>query len=148
MILLRTQMWDGCRHWATVRKWPTKFRPYAPRFKPRIGKCKVSTLPFHKPRPPPSPESIQEEKAQVDFKKDPIATKWKHRIISAVWDFPTVPGRYNPYLKKEMKREMHPPSALDCGQVRPDGVRSDPTIEDKRSARLIQPIGSRFPLQH
>jgi hypothetical protein len=57
LILLHTQMRDGCRCLPTVREWLAKFGPYAPRYQPRSGEGKVSTRanqelkPLHVPKP-------------------------------------------------------------------------------------------------
>jgi predicted metal-dependent hydrolase len=36
-----------------------------------------------------------------------VVAKWKRRSISAIWDFPPIPRRYNPYLSTKRKQEMH-----------------------------------------
>jgi hypothetical protein len=84
LILLHTHVRDGCQRWVTIREWPIEFAPYAPGYKPRLGKHRVSTRPFQKPLFLPFPEPIQEEKAQVESKKNMEAVKWKCGSVSAV----------------------------------------------------------------
>jgi hypothetical protein len=55
----------------------------------------------------PSPKLTQEEKAQVDSKKDPAAAKWKYHNISVVRDFLPIPEKVNPYLSIEKRWELH-----------------------------------------
>jgi hypothetical protein len=100
-------MRDGCRHWATVRKWPAEFESYAPGYKPRLGECRVSTWPFSGSKPLPSTEPIQDERAEVGSKKDPTVAKWKCRSVSVVRDFPPILGRFNPYLCAEKRWKLH-----------------------------------------
>jgi hypothetical protein len=96
-------MRDGCRRLPTVRKWPAKFGPYAPGYQPHSSKRRDSTQADQEPKPLPKP--IEEKEARLATKKRTVVPKC--RSISAVQDFPPIPGRFNPYLSDEQKRTLH-----------------------------------------
>jgi hypothetical protein len=96
-------MRDGCRRLPTARKWPAEFGPYAPRYQPRSGKHRDSTQADQGPKPLPKPS--EEKEIRIATKKRTAVPK--RRSISAIRDFPPIPGRFNPYLSNEQKRAMH-----------------------------------------
>jgi hypothetical protein len=103
LILLHTQMCDGCRRLPTTREWPAKFGPYAPRYQRRSSNHRDSTQDDKGPKPL---LKLSEEKEMC------IATKRRTGIpkrcsILAIRDFPPILGRFNPYLSNEQKRAMH-----------------------------------------
>jgi hypothetical protein len=101
LILLHTQMHDGCRHLPTIREWPTEFGPYALGHQPRSGKRKVSTQAYQELKPKP----YEEKEIHVATKRKTAVPKY--RSISAIRDFSPIPGRFNHYLSDEEKRVMH-----------------------------------------
>ena len=98
-------MRDGCRRLPTVREWPAKFRPYAPRYQPHSDKSMVPTWVNHELRPSHVPELKEGKEACVATKKKKAIPK-RHSIL-AIRDFPFVPGRFNPHLSDERRRAMH-----------------------------------------
>jgi hypothetical protein len=98
-------MRDGCRCLLTVRKWPAEFGPYAPEYQPRSGERRVSTRANQELKPSPVPKPVEGKEARTTTKKKPAVPKY--HSISAIRDFPPIPGRFNPYLSDERKRAMH-----------------------------------------
>jgi hypothetical protein len=96
-------MRDGCRRLPTAREWPAEFRPYAPGYQPRSGKHRNSTQ-DDKGSKPLLKLSEEKEMRIATTKRTAIP---KRRSISAIRDFPPIPGRFNPYLSNEQKRAMH-----------------------------------------
>jgi hypothetical protein len=82
-------MRDSCRRLPTVYKWTVEFGPYAPGYQPCSGKRRDSTQVDQEPKPLPKP--IEEKEAHVATKKR--TTVPKRRSISAIRDFPPIPGR-------------------------------------------------------
>jgi hypothetical protein len=105
LILLHTQMHDGCRRIPTVRKWPAEFGPYAPRYQPRSCEHKVSTRANQELKPLLVPKPVEGIEAHVATKKRPTIPKY--RSILALLDFPPIPGKFNPHLSDKRKRAMH-----------------------------------------
>jgi hypothetical protein len=103
LILLHTQMRDGCRRFPTVREWPAEFRPSTPGCQPRLGKHRNSTQADKRPEPLLKPS--EEREMRITTKRRTAIPK--HRSISAIRDFPPIPGKLNPYLTNEQKRAMH-----------------------------------------
>jgi hypothetical protein len=103
MILLHTQMRDGCRRLPTVREWPVEFGPYTPGYQPRSGKHRDSAQADKGSKPLPKPS--EEKETHITTKRR--TTVPKRRSISAIWDFPPILERFDPYLSKEQKRAMH-----------------------------------------
>jgi hypothetical protein len=101
--MLHTLMRDGCRHLPTACEWPAGFGPYAPRYQPRSGKYSNSTQADQGPKPWPQPS--EEKETCITTKRRIVVPK--RRSISAIRDFPPIPGRFNPYLSNEQKRAMH-----------------------------------------
>jgi hypothetical protein len=82
LILLHSQMRDGCRRQPTVREWPTEFGPYAPGYQPRSGECRVSTQANQEPKPSPILELVEGKETLKTTKKKPVVPKY--RSISAI----------------------------------------------------------------
>jgi hypothetical protein len=101
--MLHTQMRDGCRRLPTAHEWPAEFGPYALGYQPRSGNHKDSTQDDKGPKPL---LKLSEEKEMHIATKRRTAVP-KCRSISAIRDFPPIPGRFNPYLSNEQKRAMH-----------------------------------------
>jgi hypothetical protein len=98
-------MRDGCRRIPTVREWPAEFRPYAPEYQPRSGKCKVSTQANQKPKSSLVP--LLDEGNETCLVTKMRTTVPKNHSISTIRDFPPIPRRFDPYLSDEQKRAMH-----------------------------------------
>jgi hypothetical protein len=101
--LLHTQLRDGCRRFPTVREWPAEFGPYTPGYQPRSGKHRNSTQADKRPEPLLKPG--EERETRITTKRRTVVPK--RRSISAIRDFPPIPGEFNPYLTNEQKRAMH-----------------------------------------
>jgi hypothetical protein len=97
-------MRNGCRHRSTIREWLAKFRPYALGYQPRSSKRRVSTRANQEPKPSPTPEPVEGKKTRIEPKKKPAIPKY--RSISAIRDFPPIPGRFNLHLSDERKLAM------------------------------------------
>ena len=98
-------MRDGCRRLPTIREWPAEFGPYAPGYEPRFDKSRVPTRANQGLRPSLVPEWKEGKETCVATKKKKVVPKG--RSISAIRDFPPIPGRFNPHLSDERKRVMH-----------------------------------------
>ena len=98
-------MRDGYRHLPTMLDWPTEFGPYASGYQPRSDKSWVLTRANHELRPSYVPELKEGNEAYVATKKKKAIPK--RCSISAIRDFPSVLGRFNPHLSDERKRAMH-----------------------------------------
>jgi hypothetical protein len=98
-------MRDGCRCLLNVCEWLAKFGPYAPRYQPRSSKRRVSTQANQEPKSSPVPKPDEGKETRIVTKE--TSTVPKYRSISAIRDFPPIPGRFNPYLSDEQKRAMH-----------------------------------------
>jgi hypothetical protein len=96
-------MRNGCRRFPTVREWPAEFGPYTPGYQPRSGKHRNSTQADKRLEPLLKPG--EERETRITTKKRTAVPK--RRNISAIRDFPPIPGRFNPYLSNEQKRAMH-----------------------------------------
>ena len=105
LILLHTQIRDGCRRLSTVREWPAEFGPYASGYQPRSDKSRVPTRVNQELRPSRVPELKEGKETRVATKKKKVIPK--RRSISAIRDFSHVPKRFNPHLSDERKRAMH-----------------------------------------
>jgi hypothetical protein len=105
LILLHTQLRNGCRYLPTICEWPAKFGPYAPRYQPCYGERWVSTQANQEPKSSPVPKPIGGKEAYTATKKRPTIPKY--RSVSAIRDFPPIPERFKPYLSDERKRAMH-----------------------------------------
>jgi hypothetical protein len=103
--MLHTQMHDGCRRRPTIHEWPVEFEPYATGYQPRFGECRVSTRANQELKPSPIPKLVKGKETRATTKKKSVVPKC--RSISAIRDFPPIPGRFNPYLSEERKRAMH-----------------------------------------
>jgi hypothetical protein len=96
-------MCEGCRRLPTIREWPAEFGPYTPGYQPRSGKHRDSTQadkglePLFKPS--------EEKETRITTKRRIVIPTC--RSISAIRDFPPIPGRFNPYLNNEQKQAMH-----------------------------------------
>ena len=104
LILLHTQMSDGFRRLPTVRDWPAEFGPYAPGYQPRSDKSRVPTQANHELRPSHVLELKEGKEARIATKKKRAIPK--RHSISAIRDFPSIPGRFNPHLSDERRRAM------------------------------------------
>jgi hypothetical protein len=82
LILLHTQMRDGCRRLPTAREWPAEFGPYAPGYQPRSGKHRNSTQDDKGSKP--LLKLSEEKKMRIATKKRTAVPK--HRSISAIRD--------------------------------------------------------------
>jgi hypothetical protein len=98
-------MRDGCRRQPTVRKWPAKFGPYAPRYQPRNGEHRASTQSIQKLKLSLASKPVEGKKTRATIKKKSAVPKY--RSISAIQDFPPILGRFNPHLSEERKMSMH-----------------------------------------
>jgi hypothetical protein len=98
-------MRDGCRSLPIVYEWLAEFGPYAPRYQPRSGECRVSTQANQELKPLPVPKPVEGKEVHVATKRRPNVPKY--RSISVIRDFPPIPKRFNPYLSDERKRAMH-----------------------------------------
>jgi hypothetical protein len=96
-------MRDGCRRLPTTCEWPLEFGPYALGYQPRSGNHRDSTQDDKGPEPL---LKLSEEKETRIATKRRTAVPKSHSI-SAIRDFPPIPGRFNPYLSNEQKRAMH-----------------------------------------
>jgi hypothetical protein len=96
-------MRDGCKRFPTIREWPTEFGPYAPGYQPCSGKHRNSTQADK--RPEPLLKLSEEKEIRIATKKRTAVPK--RCSVSAIRDFPPIPGRFNPYLSNEQKRTMH-----------------------------------------
>jgi hypothetical protein len=67
LILLYTQLRDGCRHLSTIREWPAEFGPYAPGYQPRSGEHRVSTQANQEPKSSPIPKPIGGKEVMYKF---------------------------------------------------------------------------------
>jgi hypothetical protein len=103
LILLHTQMCDGCKRLPIAREWPAEFGPYTPGYQPRSGKHRDSTQADKGSKPLPKPG--EEKETHIATKRR--TTVPKHRSILAIRDFLPIPGRFNPYLSNEQKQTMH-----------------------------------------
>ena len=98
-------MHDSCTHLPTIREWPAEFGPYAHGYQPHSDKSSVPTRANQGLRPSLVLESKEGKETRVATKKKKAVPK--HRSISAIRDFPPIPGRFNPHLSDERKRVMH-----------------------------------------
>jgi hypothetical protein len=105
LILLHTQMRDGCRRRSTVREWLAEFGPYTPRYQPRSGERRVSTPANQQPKPSPIPRLVEGKEIQARIKKKLAVPKYSS--ISTIRDFSPIPRRFNLHLSKERKRATH-----------------------------------------
>jgi hypothetical protein len=105
LILLYTQMHDGCRHVPTIHEWPAEFGPYAPGYQPRSGKLKVSTQANQEPKSSPIPKLDEGKETRLVTKRRTAIPKYRN--ISVIRDFSPIPERFNPYLNDKEKRAMH-----------------------------------------
>jgi hypothetical protein len=80
----------------TIREWPAKFGPYAPEYQPHFGKHRVSTQANQELKPLPIPKPVEQKEIHVATKRKTAVPKY--HSISAIRDFPPIPGRFNPYL--------------------------------------------------
>jgi hypothetical protein len=96
-------MRDGCRRFPTVWEWPVEFGPYAPGYQPCSGKHRNSTQANKRPKPLLKPS--EERETRITTKRRTVVPK--RRSISAIQDFPPIPGKLNPYLTNEQKQAMH-----------------------------------------
>jgi hypothetical protein len=69
-------MRDGCRCLPTVREWLAEFKPYAPRYQPRFGECRVSTWANQELKPSPVPRPVEGKEACAGSKKRPTVPKY------------------------------------------------------------------------
>jgi hypothetical protein len=92
-------MRNGCRHLPTVREWLVEFGPYAPGYQPRSGKHRDSTQADKGPEPLLKPS--EETETHITTKRRTAVPK--RRSISAIRDFPPIPGWFNSYLSNEQK---------------------------------------------
>ena len=99
--MLHTQMHDGCKCLPTVREWPAEFGPYTPGYQPRSNKSRVPTRANQELRPSLVPELKEGKETRIATKKKKVVPK--RRSISAIRDFPPVPGRFNLHLSDERK---------------------------------------------
>jgi hypothetical protein len=105
LILLHTQLCDGCRHLPTIRQWLVEFRRYAPGYQPRSGERRVSTQANQELKSSLVPKLVRGKEARTMTNKRLAIPKYRN--ISAIRDFPPNPERFNPYLSDERKRAMH-----------------------------------------
>jgi hypothetical protein len=105
LILLHTQICNGCRCLPSIHEWLAEFRPYTLGYQPRSGKCRVSTQANQKPKSSPVLKSDEGKETRLVTKKRSVMPKY--RSISAIQDFSPVLRRFNPYLSDEQKRAMH-----------------------------------------
>jgi hypothetical protein len=105
LILLHTQMRDGCRRLSIVHGWLAEFGPYVSGYQPRSSECRVSTWANQELKPLPVPKLVEGKEAHVATKKRLAVPK--HRSILTIRYFPPIPGRFNPHLSDERKRAMH-----------------------------------------
>jgi hypothetical protein len=105
LILLHTQMRDGCRCQLTVREWPADFGPYALGYQPRSSEHRVSIRSSQKPKPLCTSELVEEKNTRATTKKKPAVAKY--RSVSVIQDFPPTPWRFNPHLSEERKQAIH-----------------------------------------
>jgi hypothetical protein len=96
-------MRNGCRCLPTVREWPAELEPYTLGYQPCSGKHRDSTQADEGLEPLLKPS--EENEMRITTKRR--TTVPKRRSISAIRDFPPIPGRFNPYLSNEQKRAMH-----------------------------------------
>jgi hypothetical protein len=86
-------MRDGCRRLPTICELPNEFGPYAPGYQPRFGKRRVSTQANQELKPLPVPKPVEENEIHVATKRKIDIPKY--RSISAIRDFPPIPGRFS-----------------------------------------------------
>jgi hypothetical protein len=98
-------MRDGCRRLSTIHEWPTEFRPYTPGYQPHSSKRRVFAQANQEPKSSPVPKLDEGKEMHLVTKRR--TTVPKYRSISAIRDFPPIPGRFNPYLSEEEKWVMH-----------------------------------------
>jgi hypothetical protein len=96
-------MRDVCRCLPTACEWPAEFGPYAPGYQPRYGKHRNSTQDNKGSKP--LLKLSEEKEMRIATKKRTVVPK--RHSISAIRDFPPIPGRFNLYLSNEQKQAMH-----------------------------------------
>jgi hypothetical protein len=77
----------------SAREWPKEYGPYAPGYKPPIASKDVGNR-----------EELRSEPTTKNLEVAP--PKWKRRNISAVRDFPPIPGAAHPHLSMERRLQI------------------------------------------
>jgi hypothetical protein len=84
LILLHTQMRNGCRCRTTIQGWPAEFGHYVLGYQPRFDKCRVLTKLIQELNCLSTPKPIKEKKAQAELL-----------------------GKFNPFLSEERRCALH-----------------------------------------
>jgi hypothetical protein len=102
LILLHTQIRDGCRRRLTICEWPAEFGPYVPAYQPRFGERKVLTRANQELKPSRILEPFEGKEIRATTKKKSAIPKY--RSILAMQDFPPILERFNPHLSTHLTK--------------------------------------------